>query len=201
MPSSPAKKRGSLTRERILEVASEQFHQKGYDRTSLDDVARALSVTKPSLYYHFENKEDILKGCVTEAAQRLDAGLAASDAPALCGRERLEIFLREYLRVISDNFGVALVLGDDRVMSDEGRQLYFAHRRRINKHVTDVVAQGTRDGSIASGDVTLTVNAIFGMFNWIPRWRGPRTRASLEQIHARFCAILFSGLAPPKRRF
>ena len=48
--------------------------------------------------------------------------------------------------------------------------------------------------------MTLTVNAIFGMFNWIPRWRGPKTSASSEEIHQRFCAILFAGLAPARPR-
>jgi AcrR family transcriptional regulator len=186
--------RGSLSRDKILRVASEQFDLKGYDRTSLDDVANALSVTKPSLYYHFDNKEDILLGCVTEACERLDAALAAADSPKLPGRTRLEIFLHEYLTVIVDNFGVSLVLGDDRVMSPEGRLEYFARRRKINQHVTDVVAQGMRDGSIAPGDVTLTVYAIFGMFNWVTRWRSRKPKPSTEEVYRAFCGLLFGGI-------
>ncbi len=195
--------RGSLSRDKILRIASEQFDLKGYDRTSLDDVANALSVTKPSLYYHFDNKEDILLGCVTEASERLDAAVAAADSPDLPGRRRLEIFLHEYLRVISDNFGVSLVLGDDRVMSPEGRVEYFARRRKINQHVTDVVAQGMRDGSLVRGDVDLTVYAIFGMFNWVTRWRSRKPKPSTEEIYRSFCALLFAGLgtdAPAKPR-
>ena len=190
----PRHQRGSLSREKILRVASEQFDLKGYDRTSLDDVANALSVTKPSLYYHFDNKEDILLGCVTEASERLDAAVAAADSPKLPGRRRLEIFLHEYLQVIVDNFGVSLVLGDDRVMSPEGRLEYLARRRKINQHVTDVVAQGMRDGSIASGDVTLTVYAIFGMFNWVTRWRSRKPKPSTEEVYRAFCGLLFGGI-------
>jgi AcrR family transcriptional regulator len=47
------------TRERILDVALELFNEKGYDATSLREIAERLGVTKAALYYHFERKEDI----------------------------------------------------------------------------------------------------------------------------------------------
>jgi AcrR family transcriptional regulator len=48
------------TRDRILDVALDLFIEKGYDKTSLREVAEHLGLTKAALYYHFESKEDIL---------------------------------------------------------------------------------------------------------------------------------------------
>ncbi|HEY1989562.1 MAG TPA: helix-turn-helix domain-containing protein [Acidimicrobiales bacterium] len=48
------------TRERILDIALELFTDKGFDRTSLREIAERLSVTKAALYYHFASKDDIL---------------------------------------------------------------------------------------------------------------------------------------------
>lgn len=48
------------TRERILDVAMDLFIEKGYDKTSLREIAEQLGFTKAALYYHFSNKEDIL---------------------------------------------------------------------------------------------------------------------------------------------
>jgi AcrR family transcriptional regulator len=48
------------TRERILDIALELFSEKGYDKTSLRDIAERLGTTKAALYYHFARKEDIL---------------------------------------------------------------------------------------------------------------------------------------------
>jgi AcrR family transcriptional regulator len=56
MPSTTA----SNTRERILDVALELFSTKGYEQTSLREIADRLGITKAALYYHFERKEDIL---------------------------------------------------------------------------------------------------------------------------------------------
>ena len=55
----PGRPRGS-TRERILDIALALFNERGYDKTSLREIADRLGTTKAALYYHFERKEDIL---------------------------------------------------------------------------------------------------------------------------------------------
>jgi AcrR family transcriptional regulator len=57
---SARRPRGDETRERILEVALTLFNERGYDKTSLREIAERLDVTKAALYYHFDRKEDIL---------------------------------------------------------------------------------------------------------------------------------------------
>ncbi|NUR90720.1 MAG: TetR/AcrR family transcriptional regulator, partial [Nonomuraea sp.] len=52
------------TRERIQRVALELFAERGYDKTSLQEVAERLEITRPALYYHFRAKEDILNSVV-----------------------------------------------------------------------------------------------------------------------------------------
>jgi AcrR family transcriptional regulator len=49
------------TKENILKAAQEEFVQKGYDGTRMEDIALKAGVTKMMLYYHFNNKENILK--------------------------------------------------------------------------------------------------------------------------------------------
>ncbi|HEX4033020.1 MAG TPA: helix-turn-helix domain-containing protein [Solirubrobacteraceae bacterium] len=82
------------TRERILDVALELFAERGYDKTSLRDIAERLAITKAALYYHFESKQDILLELhlrlhaigreVLEQLERLEDGSARATAwPAL----------------------------------------------------------------------------------------------------------------------
>jgi AcrR family transcriptional regulator len=54
------KEQSRSTRERILDVALELFVEKGFDKTSLREIAERLGFTKAALYYHFASKEDIL---------------------------------------------------------------------------------------------------------------------------------------------
>jgi AcrR family transcriptional regulator len=75
-PDSPS---AGSTRERILDIALELFTERGYEKTSLRDIAERLGTTKAALYYHFERKEDILlelhlrlHALGREALERLD---------------------------------------------------------------------------------------------------------------------------------
>lgn len=60
------------TRQRIQQVALELFAERGYDKTSLREVADRLGITRPALYYHFATKQDILAGVVADMAAALD---------------------------------------------------------------------------------------------------------------------------------
>ena len=57
-------------REAVLKTAAQLFLEKSYGRTSMNDVAERLNITKPALYHYFRNKEEILLECY-----RLGTGL------------------------------------------------------------------------------------------------------------------------------
>lgn len=191
-PARP--KRGTINKRSILDAAALMFHEKGYDRTTLDDIASALSVTKPSLYYHFANKEEILIECVTAANEHLQAELKIQDDVSLNGRRRVEIFLRLYLEVISHDIGVSMVLADDRVMSGAGRERYNGFRRLMNTQLEDRIKAGVADGSIVAPETRLTTYALFGMFNWVGHWNFRRKTVSLDEIFERFMSVAFDGI-------
>jgi len=59
-PSPAGASEPKSTRERILDAALDLFIEKGFDKTSLREIAEQIGVTKAALYYHFASKEDIL---------------------------------------------------------------------------------------------------------------------------------------------
>jgi len=59
-------------KDEILDVAKVHFAKKGYERTSLDDVAKDLNITKPALYYHFKNKQTIYNEIFKKEFKKLD---------------------------------------------------------------------------------------------------------------------------------
>lgn len=79
MSTSPSLERTSGdTRDRILDIALELFTVKGYEKTSLREIAERLGFSKAAIYYHFKSKEDILFAL----HMRLHAfGLGALDGP------------------------------------------------------------------------------------------------------------------------
>jgi AcrR family transcriptional regulator len=61
------------TRERILDVALTLFAEKGYDATSMREIAEHLGITKAALYYHFDSKADIVRAMLAATEQRVAA--------------------------------------------------------------------------------------------------------------------------------
>lgn len=71
---------GGETRTAILRVALEQFTERGYEGTSTKDIADALGVTKSSLYYHFANKEAIIRALLDNRHAEIDDLITWVDA-------------------------------------------------------------------------------------------------------------------------
>ncbi|MGK5553369.1 TetR/AcrR family transcriptional regulator [Actinomadura kijaniata] len=72
--------RPSDTKQRILEVARELFAQQGVQRTSLQDIADRLGITKPALYYHFSSREELVRSIVQPILDEEEAFLTAQEA-------------------------------------------------------------------------------------------------------------------------
>src|SRR6478609_4433911 len=106
-------------REAVLKTAAELFLEKSYGRTSLNDVAERLNITKPALYHYFRNKEEILLECY-----RLGTGLIGetlNEIAAHCGNglEKVEAFIYSYANVMTVNFGRCVMRLDEGDLSPE----------------------------------------------------------------------------------
>src|ERR1700737_1827461 len=85
-----------VKREAVIRAAAHAFNHKGYHNTSLDDIAAALEVTKPTVYYYVSNKEQLLFECFVAGIEPVRAAFREArnlDVPA---RERLHAVLRNY---------------------------------------------------------------------------------------------------------
>ncbi|MFC9976342.1 TetR/AcrR family transcriptional regulator [Spirillospora sp. NPDC127200] len=71
-----ARTRRTDTRERIQRAALDLFLDRGYDQTSLREIAERLDVTKAALYYHFKSKEEIVTALVEESARPVEELIA-----------------------------------------------------------------------------------------------------------------------------
>ncbi|MCK2217231.1 TetR/AcrR family transcriptional regulator [Actinomadura sp. ATCC 31491] len=82
------------TRERIQQVALELFAERGYDKTTLQEVAERLEITRPALYYHFRTKEAILSSVVDRLAESMDELVAWAREQPPTTEARKEILRR-----------------------------------------------------------------------------------------------------------
>jgi AcrR family transcriptional regulator len=188
-----------LKREAVLRTALEFFNDKGFHATSLDEVADALNVTKPTIYHYFSSKDEILFECCRRGIESIREAGATVEKQGGSGMERLKAHMRNYAIVMTQDFGMCVTRTADHELSKESRARFHALKRQTDAQIRAVIEEGMRDGSIAKGDSRLMTFTLTGALNWIARWYDPKGPLTPEEIADGCVATLVQGLAPRSR--
>lgn len=178
----------------ILEAASKLFNEQGYDRTSIDDIAAQLNVSKRTLYYYIDSKEEILFECDKYGLEYVNRAIEKSEMPAHPPLQRFETLMRAYMGLLSTSFGACLVLSSEHCLSPESRQFLRQGRRNLDNRARALIEEGIADGSIKPCNPATATAAIFGAFNWVPHWRKTGNEADFLSIADDFLKLFIDGL-------
>jgi AcrR family transcriptional regulator len=190
------KQERDVKREAVLLEAARSFTSRGFHQTSLDDIAAVLHVTKPTLYYYFANKEQILYQCFRLGLTRLEGAFEAGNRPEWSGRDRLVAYLRRYAEIIMSDLGRCMALVRDNELGPGSRGRIKRLKSQIDRRIRELVGAGMADGSIARDDVKLTAFALAGALNWTASWYQSGGGAAPSQIAKLFTNLFVRGLAP-----
>ncbi len=172
MPSAASTSRRHSP-ESLLAVAVSVFTERGYDGTSMEDLAAAAGITKSSIYHHVSGKEALLKLALDRALDALFAVTTepgARQGPAI---DRLDHVVRRSVQVLVDELPyVTLLL---RVRGNSATEQEALDRRRtFDRFVGRLVADARRAGDVrADLDPGLTTRLVFGLVNSIAEWYRP----------------------------
>jgi TetR/AcrR family transcriptional regulator, cholesterol catabolism regulator len=184
------------SRQEILRAAARLFHRRGYDATSMSDVARALRLSKGGLYHHFQGKDEILFSLMEHALdisqeRVMNAVRGVSDPEG-----RLRMLIRLHVELVMSPGDREIT-----VMLHENHPLPPSLRRRVNKRKKDYVhfvenlvsdVQRMR-GSNATVSPRAATFALLGMINWIYQWYRPEGTLNAEQLARQYAEIFFAG--------
>ena len=193
--AAPRRGRPGYDLESLLAVAVTVFNERGYDGTSMEDLSRRLGISKSSIYYHVDSKEDLLALALDRALDGLfgvAADIESSTDPAIV---RLERLVRGSVAVLADRLPYVTLLLRARGNTDTERTA-LARRREFDQIVAELVADAERDGDIRPDvDPAITARLLFGLVNSLVEWYRPgRRAASAPELADAVCAVAFDGL-------
>jgi AcrR family transcriptional regulator len=180
--------------EELLAVVTSEFLARGYDATSMEDLARATGMTKSSIYHHVSGKEELLQRAVTRALAALFAVLdeePSSTGPAV---DRLEHVVRRSAEVLVEKLPyVTLLL---RVRGNtEAERWALSRRRTFDRRLTALVQAAIDEGDVRSDlDPSLVTRLLFGMVNSVVEWWRPDGATTADELAEALVALAFSGL-------
>jgi TetR/AcrR family transcriptional regulator, cholesterol catabolism regulator len=178
----------------VLQTAARIFSDLGYRYATLDNVAGALDMTRPALYYYAKSKEELLSKCFKVASDKLAQALAEAEL-GRTGLECLSRFFRSYLDFICDSFGKCFALTDRREMPSEEKERTRLLQLALARSIEAMIVKGMIDGSIRQCDPADVARLFFAAFNGVPRWYKIGQSRSSGQVADAFLDILIVGIA------
>lgn len=179
-----------------MAAAARLFDAGGYHTVSMEDIADAVGIRKPTLYHYFRAKDEILYQVYLETIDRLLARQERRSAVPLDPKQEL-------LEVMGDVFEVVEALpGHVRVFFEHHRELpedrhaeIMAQRERYHGHTVAVIRSGIADGTFRSDlDPQLSALAIFGACNWAYQWFARSGELGGREIAQRFWDLFMRGM-------
>ncbi|MFD0473498.1 TetR/AcrR family transcriptional regulator [Nonomuraea thailandensis] len=180
-----------------MRAAVELFNRRGYDATSMGDLAKELGLTKPAIYHHVTGKEQLLGQALDDALDELTSVVteASREQPGTGAYQRLREVVRRSVEVlIAHQPSVTLLL---RVRGNSEIELAALERRRwLDDRLAALVADAVAEGALRD-DVppALVSRLLFGMVNSLVEWYRPDGAYDQAMVADAITSIAFDGLA------
>jgi AcrR family transcriptional regulator len=183
--------------QEILEAAARVFHEKGYESTSIQDIADEVGILKGSLYYYIRSKEDLLYEIIRDIHDEAIANVSHIDSLDGTALERIRAFVLAHMTFTAENLGkISVFFHDFRSLNEERQRTIIASRDLYERRMRDLIKAGQRDGSIRRDvDPKLAALAAMGAMNWTYHWYKPGGRRSIREIAGGFADLIANGLA------
>ncbi|MBI5257995.1 MAG: TetR/AcrR family transcriptional regulator [Burkholderiales bacterium] len=160
-------------RELILREAAALFARQGYTATSMNQVAAACGISKPTLYHYVRDKHELLLCVASAHIDRLQSLVAEVQAQGLPPRECLATLISRFVQAYADAQNEHRVLTEDvKFLDADGRERVLGGERRVVAAFADAVIALRPDLAQASLATPLTM-LLFGMINWMFTWLRP----------------------------
>ena len=174
--SDPDSARGRLLRE-----AARLFRDKGYERTTVRDLAAAVGIQSGSLFHHFRTKEEILKAVMVETIRLNTAVMQAAMEAADSNREKLRALVSAELESINGQTGeaMAVLVFEWRSLSEASQAEVLKLRDIYEALWLDVLSALKEEGALVADPFVLR-RMLTGALSWTVTWYRPK-RGGLTQ--------------------
>jgi TetR/AcrR family transcriptional regulator, cholesterol catabolism regulator len=185
------------SRQEILRTAARLFQQRGYDATSMNDVASALKLSKGGLYHHFQSKDEILFEIMNHAMEITQERVLAPVRDIANPEDRLRALIRLHIEVVLSprDREITVMLHENHPLPPTLRKRINARKKEYVHFVEDLIGQVQRARQ-AKGAVTprAAAFALLGMVNWIYQWYKPEGNLQANNLVPQFTELVLGGI-------
>jgi len=191
------------SRQEILRTAARLFQQRGYDATSMNDVAAALKLSKGGLYHHFQSKDEILFEIMNHAMEITQERVLNPVRGIADPEERLRALIRLHIELVLSprDREITVVLHENHPLPPTLRKRINSRKKDYIHFVENLVAEvqnqaRERNRQQAKTNISPRAGAfaLLGMINWIYQWYKPEGELQAQNLIPQFTSLIFGGI-------
>lgn len=183
----------------ILETAARLICERGYEGTSMQEIAAACRMTKAGLYHHVQNKEQLLFDIMSYGMDAFEQQVLDKVRDNPDPVERLRECMRLNIHLVTGGCSkeVIIILHEHATLTGEARAFIDSRKKNYVRFLEDAFSEAVRMERIRPVQPTVAAFSFLGMVLWIYKWFQPDGRLSAEQVANEMVDLLFTGLVSP----
>ncbi|HYO70027.1 MAG TPA: TetR/AcrR family transcriptional regulator [Archangium sp.] len=183
----------------ILETAARLICERGYEGTSMQEIAAACRLTKAGLYHYIQNKEQLLFAIMSYGMDLFEGQVLAKVRDIADPVERLRACMRLNIELVTHGAAkeVIIILHEHATLTGEARAFIDSRKKAYVRFLEDSFSEAVRLGRIRALQPTVAAFSFLGMVLWIYKWFQPDGRLTAEQVASEMVELLFAGLVAP----
>jgi AcrR family transcriptional regulator len=200
LPPSGKRTRPANRRQLIIKTAGRLFRKKGYEGTTVRDLAKAVDMQSGSLFFHFSSKEQILLAVLEDGLERAVAILDRSLVNAHTPRQKLAAIFHGHLKAIlqEERDAFTVVVRDWHTLSPPSRDKVIALRDKYENHIGCVLNEVAEAGLIPK-DTRLLRLLLLGALNWTVQWYRPDGDLTVNELADGFLSLVAPTNRPARK--
>jgi TetR/AcrR family transcriptional regulator, cholesterol catabolism regulator len=199
-----AQKKVAKNNERLAEIyrtAAQIILRKGYDATSVNDIANALGMTKAGLYHYISGKKELLFDIMNFGLDELEEEVSAPARAIKDAEARLRFLIASHAQLVTRGQGAITILVDEvTALSPAQCRKITQRKREYFDYLRGLLDELRAEGRLHDVDATAATFCLLGMINWLSRWFRQDGELTAEQAAAELVKIALNGLLRPESR-
>src|SRR5262245_26811332 len=185
-------------RAEICRTAARIIRQRGFDATSVSDIARALKMTKAGLYHYFTSKEELLLEIMLFGLDNVRDEVIIPAQSMRDPEERLRQIVLRHARITTRAEGSVAQIDEIRALPPFAQKRVREMQRKYFELVRETLRELKAAGRLRDVDLTVAAFSTIGMILWLPRWFRQGGRLNPEQAAAEIARLSIAGVLAPK---
>jgi AcrR family transcriptional regulator len=181
----------------ICRLAARVFYEKGYDGASMQDIAKAVGLTKAGLYHHVGSKDRLLYEIMNYGMDILDETVLQKVKDIADPQEKLRQTIVGHIDLIvrARDQEITVILHENRSLRGALRKKINGRKREYIHYLEGLIAQvQERSGATPLLSPPLAAFALLGMVNWLYQWYRSEGLTKQDELTQAYVDFFFRGL-------